>query len=148
MMTIATTGVYSFKNVKVIYGNFQIEGFGEEADDHVVITPKQDVVTQLVSSDGQNVIRNVIADETAEVTIKLLANSQSNLFLTSQYYLLTKELIDPAFPFTLFDVNGYVKASGTNVVQTGLPVINEGSTSQIREWKLLISNLLMTVGPL
>ena len=145
---VAVVNAYSFKNVKTIYGGIEIIGFGQEADDHVVVTAMQDVVTKTVGSDGKNVIYNVSADQTGEITIKLLANSVSNLFLSEQFNLLQNDLIINDLPFALLDVNGFATVSATHAIPTAMPILTEGTTSQIREWKLLCSNIRIVIGPL
>lgn len=144
----SSQSVYSFKGVTVALGPFHIIGFAEEATDHVKITPKQDKVTMIVGSDGRNNIINVMEDNTAEVEIKLIANSRSNIELTSAFNVLTNGLVLTGLPLIIRDANSSDLFVGQDAVITNMPEVSYGSTSQIRTWKFLVSNVLYKLGPL
>lgn len=74
---------FSFKNVNVIYGILELEGFGE-GDDVVVIENDTDQFTKMVGAKG-DVTRVQTSDNSCTITIKLLQTSKSNKELQLLY---------------------------------------------------------------
>ena len=75
----------SFKNVDVIYGVDDLEGFGE-GDDVVVITPNTEQFTMIVGAKG-DVARSQTSDNSCLVKVKLLETANSNKTLMDAYNL-------------------------------------------------------------
>ena len=76
---------YSFKNVNVIFGIEELEGFAE-GDDVVVVEPETDEFTDQAGAKG-DVVRTQTNDNRCTVTVKLLQTSKSNKVLAGLFNL-------------------------------------------------------------
>lgn len=75
----------SFKDVDVIYGIDDLEGFGE-GDDVVVITSESEQFAKIVGAKG-DVARSQTSDNSCLIKVKLLETSKSNKILMDSYNL-------------------------------------------------------------
>jgi len=74
---------FSFKNLNVIYGIDEIEGFAD-GDDVVTIELDNDQFAKIVGAKG-DVTRTQTTDNSCTITIKLLQTSKSNAVLMALY---------------------------------------------------------------
>ena len=74
---------FSFKNLNVIYGILELEGYAD-GDDVVTIEYDADQFVKLVGAKG-DVTRTQTTDNSCTITIKLLQTSKSNVELMALY---------------------------------------------------------------
>lgn len=91
---------YSFKNVNVIYGIYELEGFND-GDDVVSIIQNVEQFTTHVGAKG-DVTRAQSADNSCTITIKFQQTSKSNAVLNG-IYVADRETGASYYPMTIQD---------------------------------------------
>ena len=122
---------FTFKNVNVIFGVLELQGFGE-GDDVIVIETDADQFTKIVGAKG-DVTRVQSSDESVTVTIKLLQTSNSNAALNT-LYLADKETGAGALPMIITDLESGEVYSIPNAWVMKQPTITRGQGVNTTDW--------------
>lgn len=122
---------FSFKNVSVIFGIIEVEGFAE-GDDVVNIEYDADQFTKKVGAKG-DVTRVQTSDNSCTVTIKLLQTSKSNALLNAQF-AIDRESGSAPSPMFIND-----KESGESYVINNawiqkFPTVTRGQGDNTMDW--------------
>ena len=122
---------FSFKNVNVIYGILELEGFAE-GDDVVTIETSVDQFSKLVGAKG-DVARSQTADNSCTVTVKLLQTSKSNKLLNA-LFITDKETGAAVAPMVINDKETDETYAINNAWIMKQPTIIRGQNANITEW--------------
>lgn len=122
---------FSFKNVSVIWGIIELEGFAE-GDDVVTIESDADQFTKKVGAKG-DVTRTQTADNSCTITIKLLQTSRSNALLNAQFTLDKETGSNPAPMFINDKESGEAYAINNAWVQK-FPTVTRGQGDNTMDW--------------
>ena len=122
---------FTFKNVSVIAGILELEGFAD-VDDVVSITSDAEQFTKTVGAKG-DVTRVQTADNSCTIIVKLLQTSKSNAELNTLY------LADVAsgagvFPLMVADIEGGERYVIPNAWIQKLPDITRGKGVNTMDW--------------
>jgi hypothetical protein len=122
---------FSFKNINVIFGIDEIEGFAE-GDDAVSIEYDADQFVKIVGAKG-DVVRTQTADSSSSMTVKLLQTSKSNGKLMAMFNL-DRETGSNALPFIVNDKETGESHVVNNAWIIKPPAIIRGANLNVMEW--------------
>lgn len=122
---------FSYKNINVIYGILELEGFAD-GDDVVTIETTADQFTKLVGAKG-DVARSQTADNSCTITIKLLQTSKSNKLLTA-LFLADKLSGAGVLPMVINDKEINETYTINNAWIMKQPTVIRGQNVNITEW--------------
>lgn len=122
---------FTFKNVNVVYGVLELEGFGE-GDDILVIDTDADQFTKVVGGKG-DVTRVQSADDSVTITIKLLQTSASNKELNT-LFLADKETGAGSLPMIITDLESGEIYSILNSWIMKQPTVTRGQSTNTTDW--------------
>lgn len=135
---------FSFKNLNVIFGINEIEGFAE-GDDVVSIEYDADQFTKLVGAKG-DVTRTQTSDNSCTITIKLLQTSKSNKDLMTQFNI-DRETGSGVLPLIINDKETGESHVVNNAWIMKSPSIIRGPNPNTMDW-VLQGDFLTSVIPL
>jgi len=138
-MSITT---YSSKKVSITVAGQPITGVAE--DSFVICEFTSDAFTKKTGADGE-VTRSANPDQSGTVTIKLMASSESNAYL-SALALADKNTLLGTVPVMIKDNNGTDLVEGNECWITKQPKQEYGKEVGDREWKFEVSFLNMFAG--
>jgi len=124
---------FSFKNINVIFGIQEIEGFAE-GDDVVSIEYDADQFVKVVGAKG-DVTRTQTADSSSTMTIKLLQTSKSNAILMAQFNI-DRETGSGVLPFIVNDKETGESHIVNNAWIMKPPPIVRGANPNTMDWVL------------
>ena len=124
---------FSFKNVNVIWGIIEIEGYSE-GDDAVSIVSDKDQFTKKIGVKG-DVARSQTADNSCTITVKLLQTSVSNKLLMAAYNA-DRETGAGTAPLVVNDKETGETYVVNNAWITKLPDITRGENVNDMTWTL------------
>ena len=124
---------FSFKNVNVIWGIIEIEGYSE-GDDVVSIVSDKDQFTKKIGVKG-DVARSQTADNSCTITVKLLQTSVSNKLLMAAYNA-DRETGAGTAPLVVNDKETGETYVVNNAWITKLPDITRGENVNDMTWTL------------
>ena len=122
---------FSFKNVNVIWGIIQIEGYAE-GDDAVTIEYETDQFNDSAGAKG-DVVRTQTNDNRCAVTIKLFQNSTSNKLLTAAYNVDANTGVGVQ-PMVIEDKESGEAFTINNAWIRKYPIITRGQGVNTMEW--------------
>lgn len=122
---------YTFKNVNVIFGILELEGFGD-GDDTVIVEADADQFVKLVGAKG-DIARSQTNDNSCTITIKLLQTSLSNKELNA-LYLVDKATGAGSLPMVINDKETNETYVINNAWITKVPRIVRGQGVNNMEW--------------
>ncbi len=122
---------FSFKNVSVIAGILELEGFAD-ADDVVSIVFDAEQFTKVAGAKG-DVARVQTADNSCTITIKLLQTSNSNSLLAA-LYLADVSSGSAVFPMVITDKESGEGYAVNNAWIQKFPDITRGKTVNSMDW--------------
>lgn len=131
---MADLTTYSYKNVAATLDNRPVSGVWE-GDDCVVVARRTDVVTPVTGADGKSVV-SLSADETAEITLRLMHTSPTHQRLRT--YQRAGSLTGSArvFPFSVRDTESNEGGVAAECVILQAPEVQHGDAATVREWRL------------
>lgn len=135
---------FSFKNINVIFGINEIEGFAE-GDDVVSIEYDADQFVKIVGAKG-DVTRTQTADSSSTMTIKLLQTSKSNAILMAQFNI-DRETGAGVLPFIVNDKETGESHIINNAWIMKPPPIVRGTNPNTMDW-VLQGDFLTSVFPI
>ena len=128
-------GLFSFKNVVITLDASRVIGFAD-GDDVISIEPTTEIGDPLIGADGASIV-SFSADQSASVTIKLLANSPFNQFLNQKVQRQRGgAVVGVTFPISFLDVSSGESGGCTNAVVTKEATIQSGKKTSEREWRI------------
>ena len=130
---------FTFKNVNVIAGVLELEGFGE-GDDVLTIETDADQFTKIVGAKG-DVTRVQSSDNSVTITIKLLQTSNSNKELNT-LFLADKQTGAAVFPMIITDLESGEVYSVPNAWIMKQPTITRGQGVNTVDWIFQGDNLV------
>lgn len=130
---------FTFKNVNVIAGVLELEGFGE-GDDVLTIETDADQFTKIVGAKG-DVTRVQSSDNSVTITIKLLQTSNSNKELNT-LFLADKQTGAAVFPMIITDLESGEVYSIPNAWIMKQPTITRGQGVNTVDWIFQGDNLV------
>lgn len=133
---------YSSKKVSISVGGVNITGVAE--DSFVTCEFSSDTYSKKTGADGE-VTRSRNPDDSGTITIKLMASSESNAYL-SALAITDKKTLLGTVPILIKDNNGTDVVAGTECWVTKQPKQEYGKEVGDREWKFEVSNLEMFAG--
>jgi DNA-binding beta-propeller fold protein YncE len=120
-------------------------GFSD-GDDVIMISRREDNVTDKVGADGEMVV-SISADKSGTIKIKLLQTSPTNKFLSRVHAL------QGAGPPTYFPLSALFQDANRQDIGTGLfgyvkklPEINRGKGPNEHEWEMVFQRLDVLLG--
>lgn len=125
--------IYSFENVAVNIDKRPVVGFWE-GEDAVMVERPDDLGTVMTGADGASIV-SITASETANVTLKLQANSAMNQYLTQA----VKAMRNGSQRLIEIDIRDTTSGEGggcTSAVVIKEPGRSYGSAATVREWVL------------
>ena len=133
---------FTFKNVNVIAGVLELEGFGE-GDDVLTIETDADQFTKIVGAKG-DVTRVQSSDNSVTITIKLLQTSNSNKELNT-LFLADKQTGAAVFPMIITDLESGEVYSIPNAWIMKQPTITRGQGVNTVDWIFQGDNLVVVL---
>jgi len=131
-MASNVVAAYSFEDIITIVSGKVLSGFGQ-GDDVVMIEKAEDAGTGQVGADG-NACFSRSADNSYNITLKMLATSADNIFLQTLY--ATQIAAGTFFPILIKDAGGLDIHQGTKVAIKKPPSNAYGRASGVYEWQL------------
>lgn len=134
---------YSPQSVRVAYGGFPLTGMAD--GQFLSITLNSDLTDEVVGSQGDIGITK-IANYTATVTLTLLQNAESNIYLSAMYSAMQRADDIVRANMTIRDPSGSViyDCRDTHIKRATDVVLGDGQNS--REWTFFVSNIVPVNG--
>ena len=130
----APFGVYSFSAVAFNIDGRLVTGFAED-DDCIMIEPTTELGTAKVGADGSSIL-SITADQSANVTIKLLPNSPFNAYLQQKVdRMRAGALTGISFPIGFTDLSSRESGGCTQATVSKIPNVTRGPQADTREWR-------------
>jgi hypothetical protein len=135
MADCAPFGTYSFANVAFSIDGALVIGF-DEGDDCIMIEPTTELGQAKVGADGTSIL-SITTDQSATVTIKLMANSPFNAYLRSKVSRMRQGgLTGLTFPIGFTDLSSRETGGCTQAIVMTEPSLMRGANVNSQEWKL------------
>lgn len=130
--------VYSFTHHIVLINGREINNFAE-GDDVITSEYREDGVTDTVGADG-NMQASVSANESAEITLKLLYSAPENDYLEDLFYKFKRGLSTGVTVAIINAVTGKAEVSTAGYIPK-LANSSKGNQAQDREWTIIVPKL-------
>lgn len=130
--------VYSFTHHIVLINGREVNNFAE-GDDVITSEYREDGVTDTVGADG-NMQASVSANESAEITLKLLYSAPENDYLEDLYFQFKRGLIRGVSVAIINAITGKAEVATTGFIPK-LADNQRGTQAQDREWMIVVPKL-------
>ena len=135
MAECAAFGTYSFANVAFSIDGALVTGF-DEGDDAIMIEHTTELGTAKIGADGTSIL-SITMDQSATVTIRLMANSPFNAYLRSKVSRMRSGgLTALSFPIGFTDLSSKETGGCTQATVMTEPSISRGAGVNNQEWKI------------
>ena len=130
---------YAPQNVRIAWGGFPFNGFAE--GEFVTITPNSDLTDEVVGAQG-DVALTKIANYTGTVTVTLLQNAETNLYLSNIYAAQQRADDIVRENLTITDPSGSTLYECRDThLKTAAPVtLSDGQNA--KTWTFFVSNMI------
>jgi hypothetical protein len=130
---------YAPQAVRIAWGGFPLSGFAD--GEFVTVTPNSDLTDEVVGAGG-DVALTKIANWTGTVTITLLQNAETNLYLSNIYYAQQRADDIVRENLTIVDPSGSTLYECRDThLKTAAPVtLSDGQNA--KTWTFFVSNMI------
>lgn len=130
---------YAPQEVRIAWGGFPLTGFAD--GEFVNITVNSDVTDEVVGAQGE-VALTKIANWTGTVTLTLLQNAESNLYLSGIYAAQQRAADVVRENMTIVDPSGSTlyECRDTHMKRPSDVVLSDGQNS--KQWTFFVSNMI------
>lgn len=134
---------YSPQAVRVAYGGFPITGFAD--GEFLNITLNSDLTDEVIGAQGDVAITK-IANYTATITLTLLQNAESNIYLMGMYSAMQRADDIARANMTIRDPSGSMlyECRDVHIKRATDVVLADGQNS--KQWTLFCSNIVAVGG--
>lgn len=138
---MGATTVYSAANVNVNYGGHVFTGLGS-GNDAIKVERAQDSMSMEIGMQGDATLSQT-TDKSGTLTIKLLAGSETNTFLSLKANATDAGSVFSA-PMVITEVGSSGKVTATKCVIKKIPDFGRGATASEVEWVFISGDVAIT----